>query len=288
MESDARVPLPLGGAGGGVKRLAVLAATLAASCVRAPPPDLSRDPEALLGQVRAAQSRVRSVRGPASVSLESPRQSGSFDAWLAAEKPERLHIEVLDFFGNPSLVLVTSDGRFGLLDVSAAVYYRGAATPENLSRVLPFSLPASELATLLCGSAPLVDGAAAAAEPEGDAMRLLLAGPEGRESLAVGEGAAVREATLEPRGAPASFWRVTFGSFEPRGGVPWPAQADFRTATARVTVHWKRGVEVNPPAGPSPFSLEPPRGVRVQDLSPGEAPRLELPKAPQEKGAPAG
>jgi len=268
---------------------AALALAVVSGCARLPPPDLSRDPAGLLGQVRAAQARVTSVRGPASVTLESPGQSGSLDAFVAAEKPDRIRVELLDFFGNPAMVMAAGAGRFAVLDLRAAVFYRGEATPENLSKFLPVRVPVSDLVTLLCGSAPLLDGSAAeAAEPDGEAMRLELEGPGGREFLWVGAGATVRAATLEPRtGGAGSFWRVAFASFAERGGALWPAEADLRSASARLTLHWKRGAEVNAASSPAAFALEPPRGVRVVDLSGGEVPSLDLPVRPGE-GTPAG
>jgi len=271
-----------------VRRLAALAAALAAGCVRAPPPDLSRDPSALLGQVQAAQARVTSVQGTARVAVESPREAGSFEAWLAVEKPAKVRIEVLDFFGNPAAVLVAREGRFSLFDARNAVFYRGEATPENLSRLLPLPVAVPELATLLCGSAPLLEGRAAAAEPDGDALRLELEGPDGREVVTVGERATVRSALFYPRaGEERSARRVNFGSFRTRSGVLVPEVADVRSATARVTVHWKEQ-DVNPPPGHGDaFSLSPPRGARVVELAGGQAPRIDLPIAPAEVAEPA-
>lgn len=263
-----------------MKRALALALALAAGCVRAPPPDLSRDPAGLLEQVRSAQSRVRSIRGAARISVESRVQSGSFDAWLAAEKPERVRIEALDFFGNPAAVLVARRGHFSLLDLKARVYYRGEATPENLARLLPVSVPVADLATMLCGSAPLV-GSAAAAVPDGDAMRLDLLGNEGREVLWIGEGATVRAASWEPRaGSASSSWRVTFDAFRASGGMELPAEADLRSAAGQVTLHWESGAEVNLTANAAIFSLEPPAGVRIVDVEGGVAPALGLPAGP--------
>ncbi|HET8733181.1 MAG TPA: DUF4292 domain-containing protein, partial [Anaeromyxobacteraceae bacterium] len=87
----------------------------AAGCVRAPPPDLSRNPADLLEQVRRAQAGVTSCRGPGRLGISSPNLSGSLDAWVAAERPGHVRVEVFDFFGNPAAVLVAGGGRFALL-----------------------------------------------------------------------------------------------------------------------------------------------------------------------------
>jgi len=269
-----------------VRRAVGLAAVLVAGCVRAPPADLSREPGVLLEEVRAAQARVGSVQGTARVAVESPGRSGSFEAWLAAEKPGRIRIEVLDFFGNPAAVLVARDGRFSLYDARNAVFYRGEATPENLARLLPLPLPAPDLATLLCGSAPILEGRPAAVEPDGETLRLELEGPKGREVLSIGPSATVRSAIYYPRaGEEKLARRVTFSSFRRRDGLLVPESADLRGATTRVSLRWKEQ-EVNPPpAGGAPYSLEPPKGARVVDLAGAEPPPVEIPMGPAESDA---
>ena len=258
---------------------ALAALALAAGCARAPPPDLSADPGELLRQVRAAQALARSVQGPARVGVSSPGASGTLDAWIAAEKPDRVRVEVLDFFGNPASVLVAADGRFSLWDAREGAVYRGEASPENLARLLPLPLGGADLATLLCGSAPLLDGAAAAAEPDGSAMRLELRGAAARQLVWVGEGGAVRAARLEPApGSSAPAWSAEFDVFRRRAGARIPTDSELRAPRGRVTLHWKEALEVNAPVPPSAFRLDPPRGARIVELGAGEAPpEIRLP-----------
>jgi hypothetical protein len=260
-------------------RLAALALAAAAGCVRAPPPDLSGDPDALLEQVRAAQALARTVRGSARVGVATPDTTGSLDAWIAAEKPDRVRIETLDFFGNPASVLVAAGGRFALHDARAGVLYRGEATPENLARLLPLPLGAGELATLLCGSAPILDGRAVAAEPDGGAMRLEIEGGTGRQLLWAGEGAALRAARLEPApGSPAPGWSAEFDVFRRRAGARVPTDSELRTPRGRVTLHWKEDLEVNGTVDPAAFRLETPRGVRVVEVGEGDViPEVNIP-----------
>ena len=259
--------------------LAALALAASAGCVRVPPPDLSRDPDALLAQVREAQALARTVRGSARVGVAHPGTSGTLDAWAAAEKPDRVRVELLDFFGNPASVLVAAAGRFSLYDARAGVLYRGEATPENLARLLPLPLGARDLTTLLCGSAPLLEGAPVAAEPDGGAMRLELAGADGRQLLWVGEGAAVRAARLEPAaGSRARGWSAEFDVFRRRAGARVPTDSELRAPEGRVTLHWKEDLEVNVGVDPATFRMDAPRGARVVDLGAGDVmPEVSLP-----------
>src|SRR5512140_276994 len=107
-------------------RLLGIATLVLGSCARVPPADLSRDGRELLLQVRTAQERVQRVRGTARVRIDSPGGSGTLTEFIAAEKPDRVHLETVDFFGNPAAVLVASEGQFRFLDLRDNVLYRGA------------------------------------------------------------------------------------------------------------------------------------------------------------------
>jgi hypothetical protein len=259
------------------RRLHLVALVVAAGChPAAPPPDLSLDPRALLVQVEAAQARVRAVQGEARVRVDARGMSGAVTQYLAAEEPDRLHVEALDFFGNPLLVLAAGGGRFALYDAREKVFYRGAATPGNLARLVPLALSAEELVRILCGSAPLLGGAPVAAEPRPGFVWLELKDGDRTQGLRVGAGGAVIRSTVRVAGARApGTYDLAFEDLEPRGGVPFPKTVTLRSARPRVEldVRW-REVEVNPALDPALFRLDPPRGARVVELAPegGEPP----------------
>lgn len=255
---------------------------LAAGCVRAPPPDLSADPAQLLAEVRAREARVQRVAGSARLRLESPEGSGSLDALAAAERPARLRLELLDFFGGPVGLLVAADGRLTFLDARRGVWYRGAATPENLSRILRVPLTVEDLAAAACGSPLLIEGAPRSAEPGNGVMRLVLRGGGVEQRLDVGAGAAVESSRLLRPGAGEGEAGpgLDFGSFRWMGGL--------RVATAvhleapggrRADLRWKGDLAVNGPPDPALWAVSIPAGAKVVELSPGaEVPRLELPR----------
>ena len=205
---------------------AVLATALAlAAChPRRPPPDLSLDPGPLLAQVRAAQARVQRVSGEARVKVEAKgmRTAVAVREFIAAEKPDRLHVEVLDFFGNAGAVLAASGGRFQLYDAKERVFYRGEATPENLARLVPLPLPAEDLVTILCGSAPLLERPVDV-EARGGVLVLSLEEDGRTQEVRVGEKAAVERASVvsvPPQGARA--YSLDFDAFRPLTGGPLP------------------------------------------------------------------
>jgi len=248
------------------RRAAVVALALVAGCARIPPPDLSLDPVRLLEQVRAAQGGVTACRGSARLSVSSANPSGSLDAWVAAEKGGRVRVDVFDFFGNPAAVLTASGGRFALYDAHAGVLYRGDDTPENLARLVPVPMGARDLASVICGGAPIIDGRAVSVEPGDGVLLLEIAGEPGRQVLAVGEGAAVERAAFLPGVRAGTSWKVAFSAFRRTAGHRFPGDVELRGGGAEVSLIWKDDLEVNLPPEISLFQLDPPRGARVVDL----------------------
>ncbi|HVO18026.1 MAG TPA: DUF4292 domain-containing protein [Anaeromyxobacter sp.] len=257
-------------------------ATLAAACAalwavgchpRTPPPDLSLDPAALLSQLAAAQAMVRTVQGEARVRYRSPRGSATVRQFAAAERPDRVHIEELDFFGNPAAVLVTGGGSFSFYDARQKVLYQGAATPRNLERLVPLPFSAPDLVAILLGGAPLVPqaGGEARADPEDGAVRLRLPQGDVSEEVWVGAGArALRASRQVAGGAGPGSWEATFSAFRERAGAPFPGVVAIRSPPAHVEVEltWTE-VEVNGELDPGLFRLEPPRGARVEEVGEG-------------------
>ena len=259
----------------------VAALLLGAGCARVPPPDLSRDPAALLEQLKDSQARVTACRGSARLALSSRDLSGSLDAWVAAEGDGRVRVDVFDFFGNPAAVLVAGQGRFALYDPRAGTIYRGEDTPENLARLVPVPVGARELAALVCGNVPLVGGSAVLAEPGDGVMLLEIAGPSGREVVAVGDGAVATRASFLPANRAQGGWKATFSSFRTLDGKRFPRDVELSGTGTEVSLAWKDDLEVNVRSDASVFALENPRGARVVELVPGASPPpLDLPLRP--------
>jgi outer membrane lipoprotein-sorting protein len=248
-------PMPTTSRASRPARAALLMVLSLAACVRrAPPPDLSPDPAALLQQVEVAQARVQRVRGEAKVRVESKEGGGAVTQFVAAERPDRLRLDVLDFFGNPAAVLVADGGRFSLLDLRENVFLRGRATPANLARIVPLPIPASELVTILCGTAPLPGGRPVGVEPGDGVLELSIERDGALQRLEIGPGAAVVASRQEPR-------------FAEGGGGPFPREVtlDARGSRVLLRLRWKE-IEVNGVLPPETFTLAPPSGARIVDL----------------------
>lgn len=266
------------------------AAFAAAGCHPRPPvsPELRAEPARLLDEVKQAQARTERVQGLARVRIESPDVKGTASAFLAAERG-KLHVQLLDFFGNPVAVLIADGDRFGYFDARRRTWYRGDATAENVSRFLPIALPPWELATILRGSAPILEGTEAeVVEDDRGRVDLVVVDRDLTQTLGIGEELTIKSSRLRATAdanAPSPHYDLTFERFTRAGTVLFPldVRLDAPRASARVQVGWYDDVEVNGASRPELFQLEPPAGAEVVELPPGGAiPEVDIPLGTEE------
>jgi hypothetical protein len=246
--------------------LSVAFAAVTGCVPRRPPPDLSTDPAQLVAQVRGAQGRVARVQGEARLRLQEPR-TAAFRQFAAAERPDRVHLEALDFFGNPVAVLVASGGRFSLYDAQKKVLYTGAATPENLSRLVPVPVSAGELVEILLGSAPLPASAPVDVARDDGHLRIRFEEGDARLDAWIGAHAAVMKARRSVPGEGRGSWRVEFAEHRAHGAAWFPDWFSLRSEAAdvRLELRWEQ-LEVNGALDPALFELRPPKGARIVDV----------------------
>jgi hypothetical protein len=220
---------------------------------------------------------------------------GSVNAWAAAEKPGRVRLELHDFFGNPAAVLIADGDRFAFYDGKTKTFYRGDASPENVSRFLPVVLPPSELVTILCGSAPILPGVPVEATPRRGAVLLVVAAAEIGQQLEIVDELAIASSRVR-REAPdaaaqAAFYDLELDRFLHHAGVRFPTEVrlDAASARSRVRLRWRDDLEVNGAVDAALFRLDPPRGAKVVDLPPGGVvPGIPLPVDAAESAADRG
>lgn len=264
--------------------LAGVTLALAACTPRRPPPDLSLEPAALLAQVEAAGRAVARVQGEARLVVDAPGARGAVPAFVAAERPGRLHVEALDFFGNPVTTLVTDGGRLAIFDARARTFYRGAATAENLARLVPLPLAPAELVAILCGT-PLLAGEPTSAAPGRGDVLLTLRDGAAETTLRVGSRAAVLRASFRGRAPARPDHEVEYSAFLDLEASRFPGQVvvTSRDPAVRVELAWK-GPEVGARLEAALFRMEPPAGAKVVDLD--AAPELGPPPLPLAPAAP--
>jgi len=216
------------------------------------------------------------------VRLRGAGFSGTLPAWIAAEKPDRLYVQTLDFFGNTVAVLAAADGELSLYDAREKVFYRGPATAENLGRLVPLPISPANLAEILCGSAPLIDGEAARAEPGRGSVKLELVDGDRTQALRVGPAAKVERSALRVGGARgAGTYDLAFDGFEGSGPTRFAYELSLSAESppVRLDLSWS-DVETNAAIDGALFRQPAPRGVRVVELTDAPRPAGLFPEDP--------
>src|SRR6267142_3382587 len=170
--------------------LLLLAACPKQPVVSGPPPD----PGALYFQAKKAHLVPETLSCDAKAFVEAPENAGRYSLHVSVKRPASLRIEALTPMGDPAAVLVADQGRFALLDLRSNVFYRGPATPENLSRLLPAPLRDEELVALLTGAIPELPGAVPrSSKRQGEGYLLVLASPGDTQEVDLGGDLRVNE-----------------------------------------------------------------------------------------------
>jgi len=232
--------------------------------------DFSKTPTpegtALLREVDQLESYTERVKGSARVSVQATEGSGETGAFIAAQAPGEAHLELLDFFGSPSQVLV-SDGRvFGLYQKDKGTYLTGPATAAAISRLLPIHLSPEDLVAILLGRTPRLAVPPFSVEPdaEADAWRVTLVQADRRQTLWIHPvSRRVVRSVLEGPGG----YELLFDQVKTADGIPFARKVTFKDSAATVVLRWSpEDVELDPKLDPALFRVAAPPGARVVEV----------------------
>lgn len=225
-----------------------------------------KDAAELLKLTGEAEGLIASVRGDSQVRVSSPQGSGALTVFVAVSRPALVHLEALNFFGKPQSILV-SDGRaFGLYQPDEGKYYRGPASPRNLSRFLPLVLPIPDLVSLMLGEVGRIAGGTAT---------LTLDADSGWYLVTLSRGSVVQKLWIDPatrRVRKSSLkggrdYDVQFDDFETAGATVFPRELKLSAESASTQLALRyTDIALNEPMDPGLFRMEPPAGVSVIDL----------------------
>jgi hypothetical protein len=223
------------------------------------------DPKVILAKSLAVEQGVKSLKGDGRLTVHSPTAKGTTTVFVAVERPAKVHVEVLDFFGRPTVLWVSDGAVFGLFQGDQGVYCHGPASPENLSRFLPIRLPEGQLVQLLLGEPPRDgDARATASYDEGqNAYVLSLEGALGPQALTVEPGTFRIRRSVVQGGYP---YQADFGDF---GGGPFHFPKRMRLDAKRDNTQLElryTGVELNPSLPAALFVPQAPPAARVVEV----------------------
>ena len=221
------------------------------------------DATALLAEVDAVDARVAALQSQAKAHVDARGKKGNVQMFVAAAAPASVHVEVLDFFGKPSGILISDGKQFVMLASDTGTWLRGAATAENVSRVLPVQLPPDQLVSMLLGRAPrLADPAPAlVADSEQNVFRVTLKA-EGRTQELWVDPARKRVVRSHVDG-PAEY-TLTFDGFEDVHGAPFPRSVSF-SGSGSVALQYT-DVRLGEQPDATLFTPQAPPGVPVEQM----------------------
>jgi len=252
--------------------LAVVA-LLAAGCHAPKPVERPYAPpkaEDALAALRTRATHLSTVRDLSTrVEIQQGKDHGKMSVKMLIARGGRLRFEASAPVVGDIAALVSDGRRFAMNDLRNHQFVAGAARGCAIAQLIRISLEPEDVASLLLGGAPGLDGTATGIawdpthggrevvtleEPGGGRERLFLDGREGRWDLL---GAERTDA------AGAMVWRVEHQDWRDAvGGLRLPRRTHVTQPGTDVWIRWKeQEPNVEPPDGV--FELEPPPGVPV-------------------------
>jgi hypothetical protein len=226
-------------------------------------------PADILARVQAAEGMVRSIKADARLELESPNGGGGAGAFVSALRPTFVYLEFQDLLGKPQATLTTNGERFGTFQGSEGRYYRGPASPVNVSRLLPLELPAEDIVRLLLGEVPKLEGVPDKVELDDAVGAYRLSWTAGPQTQTIWVSPKTfRVLKSERQGTPDAY-SVDLEDFLEATKLAFPRDITVRAPQkkTRVRLRYKsRSMELNGSVEPSMFDLTAPEGVPVVEV----------------------
>ncbi|HUB07515.1 MAG TPA: hypothetical protein VMB50_10965 [Myxococcales bacterium] len=248
-----------------MRRAALLALLACSACprqlpLRFGPEGEIRDPAVLLRALADRSRRLQTLTAGGRITVHGAH-GGTTGVEIAAQKPAFLRVEVDGFFGNPQALLATDGRRVEIFRVDEGVFAVGAATPDNLARLLPAALPPDVAVGLLLADPPrLPTVGGLRVDPGRRAYALTLEGAGEVQTLFLDTE------TLALVGAEqAGSYAAAFADLAPTAGVAFPRQISLEVGSAALEIRY-RDVHLGEPIDPAMFELAPPKGARLVPL----------------------
>ncbi len=252
-----------------MKRLAILAVLFLAGCGGAHPrpENAIEDPQVVLKALRERAEAMSSLSGQLALEVWQKGERVRLRQLVLVQRPDKIRVDTLSPFDQPLSMMASDGASVSIYSLEKKRFWRGPATPDNLARLVPLRLEGDELAAVLRGSVPVLEGAEAAIDWDADVgcYRIDLTGPARRQRLCV-EPKALR--VLE-----SSVWRgdelqytAKFGQYTDEG-PPVPQRMRFEVPAEDLQVDVRVvDFKANPAVPEDAFAVEPPRGIEVEPL----------------------
>ncbi len=211
------------------------------------------------------RSQLSSFRAAGNLRVEGAKHRWSGRAFVLARMPESLRLEVLNFFGQPALYLVSNGNHFAFWEPGSDRAYQGFASGNTLTSLINFPLEDNETLLLLAGIVPSWDYEEAKLfkVQNTDNMMLELKNGPGRLTqriwLEVEEFAVIR--IEQVRGTRLEL-QASFTDFAAIGGSLYPRSVLIRADKVVLSLSYKQFV-INEPLQEETFQLDLPEGIEI-------------------------
>ena len=234
-----------------------------AQVVAGPGPDAA----ALYAQAQAAHRIPETLSCDGKAFVEAPENGGRYALHLSVQRPASIRIEALTPLGDPAAVLVAAQGRFALLDLRNNIFYRGPASPRNLSRLIPAPFTPEELVSLITGRIPeLRESKPQSARREGDGYLLVLAAPGTLQQIWLGGDLRVKKVRRSTERGDL-LWEVALDEHDDSSGAQLPRLIHLDAPLGKTRVDLRlRNLLAGKPPPQGAFLLGVPQGMQVEEV----------------------
>jgi hypothetical protein len=114
-------------------------------------------PEAALRALAATSPGAQAVTATTRITINHHGDRYPLKVAVMMQRPAFLRVESIPLMGPPDFYLSIAEGELRVFLPGKGAFYTGRATPQNISRFFPVSMPAADIVSLLMGVPP--DGA---------------------------------------------------------------------------------------------------------------------------------
>jgi outer membrane lipoprotein-sorting protein len=127
------------------------------SCLNVKRPYKAPTAKEVIAALRVRSARVRTMRGETRMNHRTDQGKVKATVRMMASQGGRLRFDAVSPFDTPLATLVTSGGRFALVDAQKNRHYHGPASPCNIARLLRVAMQPDDMLTVLGGSTPIIE-----------------------------------------------------------------------------------------------------------------------------------
>lgn len=231
------------------------------------PDDFSNDPAPLLATMARRAAAVTSLSGQLHLEVWQQDERVRLRQLVAVRQPDRLRIDSLSPFDQPLSTLVSDGQTLALYSLEEKRFWQGAATPAHLARLVPVAIAPESLAALLRGTLPVIRHTAARVAWDGENgwYQLDLEGENGRRQRISLEPQALRVVAAREWVGDALQYKARLGDYSDASDTAIPRRMRLEAPTDGLRIDVEvLDHRVNPELPDAAFTLDPPRGIRVE------------------------